>query len=109
MEAIHVLGLGDGLDHLRLTDLFRKRELDEDAVHGVIGVEFGDLVKKFLLRRVGGHPDCRVLDTHDIAGPGLISDISLAAWVVPDEDHYQMRHSAILCRKCGHLLGHPGL
>ncbi len=40
VEAVHVFFLGNCLYHLGLADMLRKRKLHEDAVNGIVFIEF---------------------------------------------------------------------
>jgi hypothetical protein len=43
MEPVDVLVHGDALEHAADPDVFRQRQLDQDAVDAVVGIELVDL------------------------------------------------------------------
>ena len=45
-----------------LVDLVGKRQLDEDAVDGVVGVELGEESEQLVLGGVGGQPEVARVD-----------------------------------------------
>jgi hypothetical protein len=54
VEAVDVLGRVDRGDHPRGVDLRRQRQLDEDAVDALVGVELRDQVEQLGLAVVSG-------------------------------------------------------
>ena len=52
MEAVDVLDRIDGADDAALVDLRGQRQLDEDAVDRVVGVQLGDEVEQLALGRL---------------------------------------------------------
>ena len=54
----------DGGNHFGLVDMFRHRELDQYAVHSLVGVKAGDEVEQFLLGSRLGQPDGGAFEAH---------------------------------------------
>ena len=64
MEAVNVLVLGNRGNDLVLGNMVRQRQLDENAVHAVIGIETGDEIKEFSLGDVSRLEDGGVAYAH---------------------------------------------
>ena len=52
VEAIHILLLTNPCDHLIRIDMFRQRQLDQNSVHRIVGIEVVDNFQQLLLRNV---------------------------------------------------------
>ena len=69
--------------------LVRERQLDEEAVDRVVGVQLLDLLEQLLLGRVCGEPDVPRVDA-DLAGSLVLQpDVDVRGGVVADEDRRQ--------------------
>ena len=98
VEAVYVFIDRDRLQHPARVDVSQERQLDEDAMHGRVGIQAGDGGEHFRFRRVGGEADVERAHAHLLAGLHLIADIDAARRVVADEDHRQTGlHALGLC------------
>ena len=109
MESVHVFFFVDGGNDAVFVDVIRQRQLHQDAVHALIGIQVGNQRQQLLLGNAGRPQDGGILDSHDLAGLTLAPHIGLAGRVLPYQNHHQMRHAAIFLREQGHLLRHFGL
>jgi len=64
MEVVDILLFVDGGDHLVLVDMFRKGQLDQNAVHLVVEVQGRDDVQQFGLGNGLGLSDRGIADAH---------------------------------------------
>ena len=94
-EAVDVLRRVDRGDHLVLVDLLGQRQLDEDPVDLVVGVQLGDQREQLVLRRLGvelvvdrAHPDL-------LGGAGACCDVDLRGRVVADQHGREPGRAAV--------------
>ena len=106
MEAVDILLFVDGGDHLVLVDMFRKGQLDQNAVHLVVEVQGRDDVQQFGLGNGLGLSDRGIADAHLGRSLGLTRHIAHAAGVLAHEDDNQMGHTAIFRGEGLHLVRH---
>ena len=106
MEAVDILLFVDGGDHLVLVDMFRKGQLDQNAVHLVVEVQRRDDVQQFGLGDRLRLADRGVADAHLGRSLGLARHIAHAAGVLAHEDDNQMGHTAIVRGEGLHLVRH---
>ena len=109
VEAIHILLLTNPCDHLIRIDMFRQRQLDQNSVHRIVGIEVVDNFQQLLLRNVRRLANRRIQDTDLVGSLRLTRHIGYAARILTDQHHYQMGQPAVFLRECLHLLGHLGL
>ena len=106
MEAVDILLFVDGGDHLVLVDMFRKGQLDQNAVHLVVEVQGRDDVQQFGLGNGLGLSDRGIADAHLGRSLGLARHIAHAAGVLAHEDDNQMGHTAVFRGEGLHLVRH---
>ncbi len=94
MEAVDVLGRVDGVDDQLRVEAVRQRQLDEDAVDGVILVEARDLGEQGLAGRRLGHLDEAAVDRRLAGHPRLGADIRAARRVIAEDDDVEARAPA---------------
>ncbi len=85
MKAVDVFGGGDGVEEDFGVDLVGQRQLDEDAVDFVAGVEGGDEVEHGFSSDVLGRRDEVAVDAEFGAGLDLVADVNLRGGDVADE------------------------
>ena len=85
VEPVDVLRGIDRLDHLGLVEVGRQRQLDEDPVDGVVGVQLGEELKELVLRRVRREPKVVRVDADGRRGLVLAGDVDVGGRVVADE------------------------
>jgi hypothetical protein len=77
VEAVHVLGRRDGLDHDAFVDVIRQRHLHEDAVDRLVRVQALDETQELGLRggvgQVVAHGDEAAL----LAGRALVAHVDV--------------------------------
>ena len=72
-----------------------QRQLHEDAVDGVVGIELGDELHQLLLASASSGRTCSKLDHPDLArGLALVAHVDAARRVVADEDDREARRRA---------------
>ena len=105
MKPVDVLGRIDCGDHLLSVDVFRQRQLHENAVHRQISIEPRDQGEQLFLRGrcrqlvvVGIHARCR---DHLRFG----ADIDIAGRVVADQHDRDARHDAAIALESAHRVG----
>ena len=91
VDAVDVLRGVDRLDHAVLVDVVGQRQLDEDAVDVVVGVQLGDAREQLVLRRVGGQPEVARVDAGLRRGLLLQVDVDVRGGVVADEHRGEAR------------------
>jgi len=85
MKTVDILFGTDGVDHIFFTNLLGERELNENTVYVVIGVELINKFEEAAFRAVFGEVVGEGADSE--FGTGLLfhPDVDLARRVVPDE------------------------
>ena len=84
--------------------MLRKRQLDKDSVHAVVGIEFGNQSEKLLFSDCHRTADCGVTDADKRRSLRFPGDIGLARRVVADKNHDKMRDAPVLLRESLDLL-----
>ena len=107
MDPVDVLRRVDRLDHGCLVDVAGERQLDEQAVHAVVGVELRDEREHVLLARVGRNAVVARLDAGRLRRLLLQVDVDVRRRVVADEDG---RDADVVELRdgCGDLLAYLG-
>ena len=85
MEPVHVLRRRDRRDHRLLVERSGQRQLDEQAVHLVVGVQLRDEPEQLLLRRRGREAHVARLDARVSGSAVLAADVDVGGGVVADE------------------------
>jgi hypothetical protein len=86
VEPIDVLHGGDRPDHARLVDVVGQRELHEEPVDRVVGIQLLDLLEQLLLGRLRGEPDVACIDS-DLPGRLVLEpDVDVRCRIVADKD-----------------------
>ena len=110
LEAIDILCLGDRPDHHSLIDLRGQRELNENAVYPVIGVELGDEVEELFSRSLGWQMVQFALQTSLGTCQLLVAHIYMAGRMTPHQHSRQPRgwfaDSGAFGDACGNLRTH---
>ena len=91
VKAVHVLVRIDRFDHAHGGEVRGKRELHENPVHLVVGVEFLDRLEKRRFVRVGGQSHFKRGDSRSIARTDLVSHVDAARRVVAHDDDRKAR------------------
>jgi hypothetical protein len=86
VEAVDVLHRGHRVDDALLVDAVGERELDEQAVDRVVGVQLLDEREQLGLGRRLRQPHVAGLDAHLLRRPVLAADVDVRGRVVADED-----------------------
>ena len=89
MEAVDVFDGLDGADHAQLADVLMERQLDEDAVDRVVGVQHSDPLEQFVLRRLVRQPDVGRANADLLRRFVLAPDVDVVGRIVTDEDRRQ--------------------
>ena len=100
VEAVDVLHGRNRPDHVGLVDVVGQRELDEDPVDRVVGVELLDLLEELVLGGLRSEPDVACVDSHLGGRLVLETDVDVRGGIVADEDRRQPDLA-----KLAHLLG----
>ena len=106
METVHILPAVDGCDDLVGVDVFRKRQLHEDTVHLLIGIQ---LLYQRQHLRFGNRlrtADGGIPYPYLVCRLGLARHIRHTARVLADKHHHQMRYPAVFLFKFLHSDGH---
>ena len=77
---------GNRLDDLAVVDMVGHAQLDENAVNGVVGVEFADQLQELGFRRFGGQPVGDRLEAAFLGALALGTDVKLACRILADDD-----------------------
>ena len=105
-EAVHVLGRAHVLEDLAFREASRQRELDQEAVHRVVGVERldgGDHLRRARVVRERLDP-AREAGTERV--PLLAAHVDVRSRVLAHQQHRQARRPMPLGDHRGHLGGH---
>jgi hypothetical protein len=95
MEAVHVLGRVDGLENFFCVDLFRKRKLDEDAVHIVVAIELANEFEHFV-RGDGSRWSVQpTAEAKLFTGGDFAFDIEVGGGIFTNEDGGEARFDAL--------------
>jgi hypothetical protein len=86
VESIDVLVRKNPFQDVCAVDLRRKRQLNEQAVDGWIGVQLVDVAHEFSVPRIGGQMSDVRLEADLGAIPLLCANVDLGGSVVADED-----------------------
>src|SRR5260221_11496454 len=84
MKPVHVLDRQYGADDRLLVDLFRQRQLDEDAMHVRLDIEALEQVQQLRFGRVGRQVIVETGETGLVAGLDIAADVEVAGVVVAD-------------------------
>ena len=68
MESVHVFFFVDGGNDAVFVDVIRQRQLHQDAVHALIGIQVSNQRQQFLFGNGSRTQDRGILDSHDLAG-----------------------------------------
>ena len=85
MEAVDVLDRVDGADHAPLVDLAGQRQLHEDAVDRVVGVQLRDELEQLRLARLLRQAQVACLDPDLERRLVLAPDVDVRGRIVADE------------------------
>ena len=107
VNAVDVLRRIHGLDRFRLVDVAGQRQLHEEAVHSVVGVQVCEESQELGLGGVRGQTDVPRLDADGLSRPLLEVDVDLGRRVVSDE-HGGETDVAELGDFGGHFAAHLG-
>ena len=106
MEAVDVLPRRDGVGDARLVHVRGERQLDEDPVHLVVGVELPDEREHLRLGRIRVEADVPGVDAGFCRGLVLQPDVDVRRGVVADEHGRQPDVTELLDLAC-HLAADP--
>src|SRR6185369_11177867 len=90
-EAVDVLRRRDRLDDASRRDVLGQGLLDEDAVHGGVGVQRRDAREQLAFAERGGVGLLQRADADLGAGAHLVAHVDLARRIFADEDHRETR------------------
>ena len=79
MEPVHILGRINRVDDQIAVQMFRQRQLHEDAMHRRIGVQLGDQRQQISLGSVGGQLVFKAVHPGLMGLHALVADVDLAA------------------------------
>jgi hypothetical protein len=105
MKAVHVFGRGDCVEQGLCVHLGRQRQLDQNPVNLVAGIEAGDQGEHLLGADRGGRRNQLAVEAQIGAGLHLAADINLRCGHVAHQHCRQPRPDA-LRRQRADLLGH---
>ena len=105
VEAVHVLGRGDGIEQGFRIDVGGQRQLDENAVNLVAGVEAGHEAEHLFGGDGFGRGDEVARNAQIGAGLHLAADINLRRRHMAHQHRRQPRPYALGCQQL-HLFGH---
>ena len=86
MKTVDVFGGIDGFENALGVHLFRKRELDENAVDAIVVVEVGDELQHFLGGDAGRRSVEPTVEAEMMAGFDFAFYIELRGGIVSDQD-----------------------
>ena len=89
VEPVDVLRRIHGAQHRRLVHVLGQRQLHEDPVHCVVGVEVGDELEDLGLGRVGWEAMVARVDPGLVRGLVLRADVDVRRGIVTDQDRRQ--------------------
>src|SRR5581483_11003040 len=101
VESVHVLQRVDGADHALLVDAARQRQLHEQRVDRLVGVQLRDLVEQVVLRDRVRQPQVGRTKTGRLGRLVLAADVDVRRRVVADENGRKADTA-----EDAHLLGH---
>ncbi len=104
-QAVDVLVRIDGGDDGRLLQGRWDRELHQDAVHRLVGVQLADKVQEVLLRNVCRQVMADGVHAHLFALLALALHIDAAGGILADQHHRQPGLQAVRALQLVHLLG----
>ena len=105
VQPVDVLRGIDRLDHLRLVEVVGQRQLDEDPVDGVVGIQVGEQREQLLLGRLGRQAHVLRVDADALRGLLLEVDVDVRGGIVADE-HGREADLAQLLDLGGDLFAH---
>ncbi len=94
MKTVHILVDRNRFEHFFFFELRRQGQLHEDAMHGVVGVEFGDLVEDELGVGVGRVVKAQRTHAGFFAAGDFIAHIHRRGGIVADQNDDQARRHA---------------
>ena len=89
METVDVLGRIDPARDGVLVHVRRKRQLDQDAVDLVVGIELVDQREQAFLVRPVRQPEVARLDASARGGLDLVADVDVGGGIIADQHHGQ--------------------
>ena len=107
-EAVDILGRVDQPDELVLVEVVGQRELEQDAVHAVVGVQVADQLGELLRRHVAAGLVVERLDAHLGGVLALHAHVDGGGRVVADQDRREARLAVHRIDLALHLLAHLG-
>ena len=108
MQAVGVLGGGDGIDGFVLVQPLGQRQLEEDAVDRRIGVDLPDRLRQLGLGAAGGKEEIARGDADVVGRALLVADVDLGGGVLADEDDGERGLHPGRGRESGHSGLHLG-
>ena len=107
-EAVDVLGRVDQPDELVLVEVVGQRQLEQDAVHAVVGVQVADQLGELLRRHVAAGLVVERLDAHLGGVLALHAHVDGGGRVVADQDRREARLAVHRIDLALHLLADLG-
>ena len=109
VKGIHVLAGVDGVQNALGGKLCRQRKLDQNPMHGGIGVELRHPFQQLAVTRPGIQAMQAALDAHSSASPLLVPHVNVARRIVTHQYRRQTRSYAAALDESGHLSGQLAL
>ncbi len=94
METVGILGLRDALSHDLRIDVCGQRQLHEDPIDALVGVEPTDEVDELGGGALGGRRVEGEVDARALGGATLVAHVDRRGRVVAAEDHGERRRRA---------------
>ncbi len=91
VEAVDVLVRADALDHQGAVDVLGQRQLHQDAVDALVGIEPVDLGQQRLLRHLGVEVHRHRADAHGLGAAPLVAHIDFGSRIGADQHGGQGR------------------
>ncbi len=95
MKTIHVLDRVDGVDDRLFLDVGRQWQLHQDAVHGRVGVEFGNQVQDVGLAGGGRQAMFQGADTGFLGAQQLVAYVDMTGRIVTDQQYREGRYDTL--------------
>ena len=106
VEAIDVLLQSDCVDNLLLVDMLWQRELHQDAIDRIIGIQSGNFGEQFGLAHTLGHRDKLAIEAALGTRLDFATNIGLRCGIFAHKNHNKRWHAAIFLFERHHLCRH---
>ena len=103
VESIHILSRRNGVNHFLFVNMFRQRQLHQNAINALILVEAGNFGKQVGFAHRLGQFDEFAIESTVLGGLNLATHIRTGSGVVAHNDDLEARTAAVLRLKLGYF------